>query len=103
MTQTATQTATEQLRTDGLTESERHRLLHSERRRVVLAVLDEQAAVVEREHLAAEVAAHETGCDSPSEETVDRVELSLHHSHLPLMDELGVVSYDLDSDTVALR
>lgn len=103
MTQTATQTPTEQLRIDGLSESERHRLLQSERRRVVLAVLDEQAGVVERQCLAAQVAAHETGSDSPSEEAVDRVEVTLHHAHLPLMDDLGVVSYHPDSDTVALQ
>lgn len=103
MTQTAIQTATEQLRIDGISESERHRLLKSERRRVVLAVLDEQAAVIERQCLAAKVAAHETGADSPSEEAVDRVEVSLHHAHLPLMDDLGVLNYHPDSDTVALR
>lgn len=103
MTQTAIQTATDRLRIDRLSETDRHRLLQSERRRLALAVLEEQSGVVDLECLAATVAAHETDADSPGEETVNRVEVSLHHSHLPLMDDLGVVSYDTDSNAVTLR
>jgi len=103
MTQTAIQTVTEQLRIDGLSETERHRLLESERRRLALAILEEQSGVVEREYLAAEIAAHETGTDEPGEDAIQRIEVSLHHSHLPLMDDLGAVSYRSDSETVALR
>lgn len=76
-----------------VTEDERHRLLAASRRRAILDVLDEQSSSGLGE-LAAAVAARE-GVDD-----VERVAVSLHHTHLPLMADLGVLSYDPDHKRV---
>lgn len=78
--------------TAHLTTSERHRLLRSERRREVLDVLAGQATTVELTELASQVAA--------GEDDVHRVSVSLHHSHLPLMEDVGVLEYDAESNVV---
>lgn len=78
-------------RTERLTESERYELLASERRRIALAVLESSAGPIEVETLAATLATWENGA---SGETVERAASSLHHVHLPKMDDLGVIEYD---------
>lgn len=85
---------------EHLPESEYHRLLAAERRRTTLDVVAESTAPVELEDLAATVAARETGRDVVDEEAVERVARSLHHSHLPKMDDLGVIDYDPDAARV---
>lgn len=86
-------------RTGGLTTSERHELLASERRRVTLEVLSGLTAPVGLREVATEVAAREAGVDG-SEEATKRVALTLHHTHLPKMAGLGVLEYDPDSNRV---
>lgn len=86
-------------RTGGLTTSERHELLASERRRVTLEVLADRAAPVDLREIAREVAAREVGVDG-SEEATKRVALTLHHTHLPKMADLGVLEYDPDLNRV---
>lgn len=71
-----------------LSESDRHRLLADRRRRVLLDVLADRDGPVELTDLAATVAAREDGTDD------ERVAIDLHHHHLPLLDDLGVVVYD---------
>ena len=80
--------------TAELTESDRHRLLASERRRVVLEVLDGSTASIALEELARQVAARESGRDVVDAEAAERVAVSLHHTHLPKMANLGVLRYD---------
>lgn len=76
-------------------------ILSHERRRAVLATLsDHQSVAVES--LAADVAACESD-DSPavpSESLVDEVHVTLHHVHLPKLDDAGLVDYDRDEKTV---
>ena len=86
-------------RTSGLTTSERHALLAAERRRVTLEILAGRTAPVDLEEVATEVAAREDGVDA-SEEATKRVTLSLHHTHLPKMADLGVLKYDPDSHRI---
>lgn len=89
-----------QARRAELSESDRHRLLGVERRRHVLSVLARRRPPVDVETLATEVAARESGVDGPDEDAVERVAVSLHHTHLPLMADLGVVEYDPASGEV---
>ena len=70
---------------------DRHRLLASARRRLALEILAERTTPLDLEELAAKIAAREDGAD---EATPERVAVSLHHVHLPMMAALGVVEYD---------
>lgn len=77
-----------------LGESERHELLASGRRRILLDIFDGRSTAVELDELAAGVAAREAEADATDEETVERIRTALHHVHLPKMDDAGVVDYD---------
>ncbi|WP_435062667.1 DUF7344 domain-containing protein [Halobaculum sp. EA56] len=86
--------------TAELHESDRHHLLESDRRRLVLAILGERTQPVELDTLAAAVAAAEEGVDRADGDAHDRVTVSLHHVHLPKLDDYGVIRYDRESNTV---
>lgn len=83
---------------DGLTTSEQFELLRSERRRQVMDALHDEAEPLALEALAARIAEDET--DSESDETVHSVSISLHHLHLPKMDEMGVLDYDAEAHRI---
>ncbi|WP_435347330.1 DUF7344 domain-containing protein [Haloarchaeobius sp. HRN-SO-5] len=74
---------------------DRHRVLANERRRVVLEVLVDWRTPMKLEDLATEVASRERQSG-----TVDDVKISLHHAHLPLLDDVGAVEYDRDRNRV---
>jgi len=83
-----------------LTTEERHRLLSNERRRTVLRVLEHEAEATTLAALATAVAAAEPDVDR-SDSTVDEdatvddaVQIELHHIHLPMLDDAGLVDYD---------
>jgi hypothetical protein len=84
----------------NLTENDRHRLLASERRRVVLDILGERSGPVSLEELATAVTATENDTDAPDKDAVERVRIALHHKHLPKMADLGIIDYDLVSQQV---
>lgn len=79
-------------------------VLRDGRRRTVLQYLiTQQSGEVPLSTLAAYVAAveHEITAESASVgELQSRVRISLHHSHLPRLDEAGVVHYDPVTRTV---
>ena len=85
---------------ENLTVSEYHELLASARRRTTLDVLASSTAPIELAELAARVAGQEANGEVAEEKTVERVALSLHHVHLPKMDELGVIGYDQDTTSI---
>lgn len=93
MTYTSSNTLTDQEPTD-ITETERHRLLAAQRRRVVITVLSNVATPVPLEDLALKVAKQEKDIKASDAVAVDRVKHSLHHRHLPMMDDLSVLEYD---------
>lgn len=68
----------------------------------MLDILDEQTADIQLAALASAVAKQEAGLDAEDSETVKRVKITLHHNHLPKMDELGVLTYDPNSNHVRL-
>lgn len=99
MSQTIPQFTTEQLSGANLTESERHKLLTKQRRRLALDILADQSTPVTLVELAEKIAGreHDSAAD---EDSVKRIRTSLHHVHLPKMNELGIISYDGESNTI---
>lgn len=91
-------------RTNGslvdLSTSERHRLLAAERRRLVLQILTGEPLPFGLEGLAAEVAAREAAGDTVDAETVERVAITLHHTHLPVLADAGILTYDPESHRI---
>lgn len=94
-------------RTTELSASEWHRLLAVERRRLALDTLADETRPSDLETLAREMAARESESGTTDEETIEQVKISLHHSHLPVLAEVGVIDYDpethrIDPDTERL-
>jgi len=88
------QSTSDYTRTRGTSESDRHSLLATERRRTAFDVLSNRTVPVGLEEVAAAVATREDDHANPTREHVDRVALTLHHVHLPKLCEVGVVRYD---------
>lgn len=93
MSQTYTTFTDDRPRIANLTETECHALLRDERRRLVLDVLAERQDAVGLSEVAEAVATRQDGCDATDGETVHRIEVDLHHAHLPKMEELGALDY----------
>lgn len=79
------------------------RILADERRRRVLSILSERGGSVSTTDLATRVAAQEVGTrpENVPRSAIDRVEVSLHHSHLPSMSAVGLLEYEPDDERVA--
>lgn len=75
-------------------------LLSNSRRRYVLYHLREQGGAVTVDELAERVAEWEGDTDEPTNR--QRVRTDLHHSQLPRMDEMDVISFDTDTGLVTL-
>lgn len=100
MTQTPTEITTEQAERDELSVSERHDLLSSDRRRLVLDALAERTEPIGLTELASAVAEWEAGPAEVDEEREERVRIDLHHVHLPKLSDHGVIGYDPDAHVV---
>ncbi|WP_338742408.1 DUF7344 domain-containing protein [Haloplanus salilacus] len=89
-------------RSDGLSEDTLFSILSNERRRYVLYYLDRIERDAELSDLAERIAAWENGIDVADLEYDQRkrVYTSLHQTHLPKLDDAGVVDYDHDRSTV---
>lgn len=83
----------EETKLGNLTKSERHRLLANERRRITMRCLARLAPDVTLSNLSLAVAECEADVDTAPEETRERIATTLHHCHLPLMADLGVLTY----------
>lgn len=86
-----------------LSTSERHRLLANDRRWLALEILTGASPPVDLETLAAEVAAQETGDSTVDKQTINKVVISLHHVHLSVMDETGVLDYERETHQIDFR
>jgi len=88
----------------GLSRSESFELLSAKRRRITLGVLGDGPTTISLDELARAVAERESADGatrgSPSRE---RVATSLHHRHLPKMDDFGVLEYDPETNRVTSR
>ncbi|WP_251331114.1 DUF7344 domain-containing protein [Haloplanus pelagicus] len=79
-------------------------ILSNQRRRYVLSVLHRNSETVELRDLAERIAAWEndvTVADLDYKQR-KRVYTSLHQTHLPKLDEAGIVEYDRDRGTITL-
>ncbi len=78
-------------------------LLSSPRRRYILYYLRQSDEPVELTTLAEQVAAweNETDVDDITEQERKRVYVSLYQTHIPRLDEAGVIEYDKDSGMVS--
>jgi len=72
------------------------------RRRAVLAALQGEQSVVDRRELAERIAVVENDAAPADvrEEVVDDVLLTLHHVHLPKLDDAGYLTYDAEASEV---
>jgi hypothetical protein len=87
---------------DGtLSRSEIHDVLRNERRRLVLERLWADGSETVRE-LSEHIAAVEAGEDPPPRNVRQSVYVSLHQTHLPKLDDLGIVVYDDDAKEVTI-
>ena len=93
-------TPIEEPRTTGISEGEYHRLLSSERRRVALEVFDSWGAPYELGELAAAVASMEADDGEPDDAHVEEAAVMLHHVHLPMLSEIGVIEYDEEATRI---
>ena len=79
-----------------------HDILRNDRRRLAIKCLREQDGALSVRDLSEEVATRETG-EAPAPRDKRRsVYVSLHQTHLPKLDDLGIVDYDPDGKTVEL-
>jgi hypothetical protein len=80
-------------------------ILSSSRRRYILLQLKQREQPVELTELAEELAAWEndTTVAELSKEDRKRVYVSLYQTHVPKLDEAGLIEYDSDSGLVSLR
>lgn len=94
MAQSSTDRPFDQSITATLSRSDVHRLLASERRRILLCVLEDRQTPLDLEELARLVTEHEDGIDGAEPTDVDQVAITLHHNHLPKLAKYGLVEYD---------
>ena len=86
-------------REESLEEADIHDVLRNSRQRLVL----ERLAVEDREtvsDLAEYIAAAESGEDPPPRNVRQSVYVSLHQTHLPKLDSLGIATYDANEKLV---
>ena len=83
-------------------EHEIHDVLRNERRVHTLKYLNEFEGTVSLRELSEEIARWETGESPPPRNIRESVYNSLHQTHLPKLDRLGVVDYDRDRKQLRL-
>lgn len=87
---------------EDLDEGTIHDVLRNARRRLVIETLQTSEGTVSVSDLAEAVAAKEAGTNPAPKNKRQSVYVSLHQTHLPKLDSLGIVEYDPDSKDVAL-
>lgn len=75
--------------------------LADDRRREVLAVLEDESRSITRDELARKLASSRT--DQPSARDVEDVNVRLHHCHLPRLERADLVEYDPDDGSVVYQ
>lgn len=86
----------------NLEPSEIHNVLRNERRRQAIKYLGQHDETLTVDELAKYIASLETGESQPPHDVRKSVYVSLHQTHLPKLDELGIVDYDLRSKELTL-
>ena len=93
----------ERTESSDLEESQIHNVLRNDRRRRTIKHLRETDGTMTVDELAEHIATLETG-ESPAPRKVRKsVYVSLHQTHLPKLDDLGIVEYDQRSKELTLQ
>lgn len=79
-----------------------HDVLSNERRKMVIDLLRETEGSMSARDLSEHIAERETGESPPPRNIRQSAYVSLHQTHLPKLDELGIIEYDESDKTVAL-
>ena len=79
-----------------------HDVLSNERRQMVLGRLRDSEGTMSARDLSEYIAERETGESPPPRNIRQSAYVSLHQTHLPKLDELGIVEYDESEKTVTL-
>lgn len=89
---------------ESLSKDDIYSMLSNRRRRLVLNYLRETAEEVSVRELSREVAAMENGIEREelTYKQRKRVYTSLHQTHLPKLDDVGVIVYDRDRGNISL-
>ena len=82
--------------------AEIHDVLRNDRRRLVIERLRDGEGQEAVRDLAEHIAGVESGEEPPPRNVRQSVYVSLHQTHLPKLDKLGIVTYDSDSKRVEL-
>lgn len=88
---------------EPLPETDIHEILSNGRRRKVIEHLQNEPNEVSVRDLAARIAEAETGESPPPSNIRNSAYISLHQTHLPRLDETGIIHYEEDRKTVSLR
>lgn len=80
-----------------------HDILRNDRRRRVIKQLQQQLEPVSLRELSERIAEHESGESPAPRKLRESVYNSLHQTHLPKLDDRGIIEYDKDRKTVRLR
>jgi hypothetical protein len=87
---------------ESVPEGVAHDLLRNDRRRHAIRHLRQNGGQVELRDLAEAIAEIETDESPPPRNIRDSVYNSLHQSHLPKLDDRGIVEYNRDRKTIEL-
>jgi len=90
-------------RLEELNEEQIHDVLSNKRRKRTIERLKREQGHVSLRSLAEWIAEAESGESPPPTNVRQSVYNSLHQSHLPKLDDLGIVEYDDDRKEVSLR
>lgn len=93
---TAEETTTEETKDDSLTQDDVFHILQCRRRRLVLKYLQEHDTPVKMSDVTERIAAveHDTTVAALRSQQRQRVYIALYQSHLPKLDEEGVIEYE---------
>lgn len=83
-----------------LTETERHRLLASERRRILVTILSTHTPPADLETLAEKIVDRDVAIESVDDGVVDRMMTVLRHKHLPILSDMGLIEFDADANQI---
>lgn len=93
-----------EIESSRLSQDEVYQLLSNPRRRFIISYLRGRDEIYLQD-LAAEVAAweNETSVESLTDQQRKRVYVSLYQTHIPKLDEAGIIDYDTDTGMIRLR
>lgn len=74
--------------------SDAYRVLSSQRRRLALEALESRDLPLSLDDLATGIARLEGDNDGVAPEPTERITVDLHHCHLPMLADVGIIDYD---------